>query len=156
MDLRLRWGEQGADLEVEGGDLAIDEGLVTPALVGFFTDSRRDPSGSEPVESQDLRGWWGEDDGDRFGSPVWTLSRSKLVPELLERGRAAALEGLRWLVEDGIAASVTVEPSRVGDAVLGLEVELTRNPASRWAPLWEATAETTITTGGVLLDLSAR
>jgi len=156
MDLRLRWGLQGSDLEIENGDLATDEGLVTPALVSLFTDARKARTSQGAPELQDLRGWWGEDAGDPFGSLLWTLAREKITDAALERARTAAHDGLLWLVREGIASSVVVRASRVGRDVIGLDVELRRAPSSAWAPLWEATEGVTITTGGVLLNLAAR
>lgn len=156
MDLRLRWGLQGSDLEIENGDLAVDEGLVTPALVSLFSDGRKARTSDGAPEQQDLRGWWGEQEGDPFGSLLWGLAREKLTDATLERARAAAHASLLWLVRQGIAASVVVRAQRIGRDVIGLDVELRRAPSSTWAQLWEATEGVEITTGGMLLNLSAR
>lgn len=156
MDLRLRWGIQGADLEIEGGDLAIDEGLVTPALVSLFSDGRVAREVGASPELQDLRGWWAEDPTDPFGSLLWTLARAKMTDETLERARGQAQDALRWLVQGGIAASVTVTSTRISREVLGLEIELRRGPSSVWSSLWDATEGTRVDTGGILLDFTAR
>lgn len=155
MDLKLRWGLQGADLDLEGGDLVVDESLATAALVSVFTDARVPRAPGASPELQDLRGWWGETAGDPYGSLLWTLTRAKPNAETVERARTHALASLRWLVRDGIASAVDVTARRQNGEAIVLEVRLRRGPSAKWATLWEATAALDVEAGGVLLDLAA-
>lgn len=74
MDLKME-----SDLVIEGGDLALDQGLQTKILLSLFTDRRVGPK--ENLEDpQDLRGWWARED---FGSRLWLLGRAKATKENL-------------------------------------------------------------------------
>ncbi len=117
------------DLSLAGGDLAQDEGLETSVLISLFTDRRANDEDPLPG-GDDRRGWWGDAfgdiDGDRVGSRLWLLSREKQTQTALNRAKEYAEEALRWLIEDGIARSVTVSAQIVSSGVLGLEVEIAR------------------------------
>lgn len=138
-DLQLEVGEQGCDLVLAGGDLAIDEGLESAVLVSLFTDRR---ARELPQGETDPRGFWAEDTDDRWGSLLWTLARGKLTPENVERARSYAREALAWLVEDGILERVEADVS-AGASFLALEVRLVRGRATRWPAAWAAVVAAT-------------
>lgn len=139
VDVRLVIGENGADLALEQGDLALDEGLPTAVLVSLFSDGRAPADLALPVGETSRRGWWGEDDGDRFGSLLWLLDREKITAATLARLGAYARQALAWMVEEGIAARVDATAIRTGLNEVCLQVQLHRGRARRWAALWDAT-----------------
>jgi len=146
MDIALRYdnGRQLADLAVENGDLAADEGLETAVTISLFTDRQANTGDVAPGE--DRRGWWGDalngNPEDRIGSRLWLLERENLTDETLRRAETYAKESLQWLIEDGVADSVSVQASKSGDApgaMLRLEVEIVRpgTPPAIWQKTWE-------------------
>lgn len=120
-----------SDLALVGEDLALDGGLATSVLVSLFTDQRSDASPDGTV-----RGWWGEDPSDPWGSGLWLLARRRWSEETRTEIEAAASAALRWMIDDGIAAEVTVRASRDGADRIALEVRVRRGTASQWAHLW--------------------
>jgi phage gp46-like protein len=138
-DLRITVTEQGSDLVLSGGDLAVEEGLETAVLLSLFTDRR---ARELPEGETDPRGWWAEAQDDRWGSQLWTLSRSKLTRANVERARAYALEALAWLTADGILERVEVDVQS-SDTMLLLEVRLVRGSATRWPSVWAGVQEAT-------------
>lgn len=153
-DLRIQWAHDGGDLVQGLEDLELDEGLTSAVLVSLFSDGRREPDPLLPVAAQDLRGWWGEQDGDPFGSLLWTLAREKLTPETVARARDLARDALAWLVSNEIARAVDVEADLVEPGVLRLAVHLTRGDAIRWAHVWRGTEGVSLRSPAVLLELT--
>lgn len=136
VDLALSWSPDGADLVIENGDLSLDDTLLPAVLVSLFSDGRAPTREGTPVLDQDLRGYWGEESGDPYGSLLWTLWRDKATRETAARARESAEVALAWLVSSGIARSVEVEASYIAQGVLLLQVRLARGSARRWASLW--------------------
>ncbi len=146
-DLALRWDADSfaADLAVEANDLARDEGLETAVLLSLFTDRQVD-AGELPDGETDRRGCWADAvpviEGDKSGSRLWLLARSKETPDALSRAEEYAREALAWLVEDKVAekVEVTAEIPRAG--MLGLVIEIHRpgkDPARyHYADIWAA------------------
>lgn len=152
-DIALIWDDENscADLLVEGGGLATDEGLRTAILISLFTDARAADDDELPEAGADRRGWWGNafpaDDTDRageLGSKLWLLERSKATAEALRQAEEWARAALQWIVQDRIAAGVDVQVERQDDGPtprLALAVILDRpnGPArSRYDFVWEA------------------
>jgi len=147
-DLALRWNvnQLTADLAVANGSLATDAGLGSAIIVSLFTDRRAEPDDDLPAESADRRGWWGDVapavEGDLIGSRLWELRRSKRTRAVLVQAREFAEEALAWLVEDKIAASVTVVTEVFGAAGIAIGVVITRpgGPGrQRFDFVWEPT-----------------
>ncbi|EQB31960.1 phage GP46 family protein [Sphingobium ummariense] len=150
--LHFRPGAWGADLAIEGGDLATDDGLRTAVIMSLFTDARAREDDPLADPTADRRGWWGDcanaDRNDRIGSRLWLLAREKVVPATATRATDYCREALAWMVEDGLAASVEVECTllpvtaarRSGAMLIG--VALTRPSGARQAIdfLWDAEA----------------
>ncbi|SDH88323.1 phage GP46 family protein [Roseospirillum parvum] len=163
MDLALAYDSTlvACDLALDGDlDVATDAGLETAVLVSLFTDRRtnaddRLPDDPSPAGSvSDRRGWWGDalPPGDeagatrpgwRLGSRLWLLSREKQSGETARRAREYAEEALAWLIEDGVAAAVTVTAEWVAPGVLGLGVVIARpaQPDTRYDLTWKAQAD---------------
>lgn len=120
-ELRLVWdASRGrADIAlVAGGQPDLSEALETWIIVSLFTDRLAEPS--DPVIAAadgtiDRRGWWGDSylaldhPGDRIGSRLWLLERSKSWTGLPQIARGYCLEALQWLIDDGIASAVEVK-----------------------------------------------
>lgn len=119
----------GFDLAVSKGDLSSDDGLRTAVILSLFTD-RRVTDDELPDGETKRRGWWADQvaevDGDQIGSKLWLLQREKQTVEVLERAREYAEEALAWLIEDGVALSVSVATSYPARGILSIEVEITR------------------------------
>lgn len=112
MDLKIDFTlENGFDLALSNNDLATDSTLKTAIIISLFTDKRVSLD-EVPQGQRDPRGFFGdvfeEDVGDSMGSKLWLLEREKHTAEVRELAREYAQEALAWLVEDSIAASVTV------------------------------------------------
>lgn len=149
-----------ADIALDGGDLATDDGLRTAVILSLFTDAPARPDDVLPQDGGDRRGWWGDvgndDPNDRTGSRLWLLERSKATSATAIRAREYAAEALAWMVEDGVAAAVSVvatlhRPTRAApQGALALAIVITRPSGVRVAIdiLWDAEASRILSTGG--------
>lgn len=111
--LALRWDntEGGADLAYESGSLLEGYELETAVFLSLFTDApARDVDPVDPKAGRS--GWWGdayetENPGDTWGSRLWTLRRWPMSEAVLPVAVEMIEEALAWMVDDGIAESVT-------------------------------------------------
>lgn len=119
------------DLTVSAGALAADADLHTAVLISLFTDRRAEPDDVLPDQGSSRRGWWGDalSGGRRIGSRLWLLAREKQLRETINRAREYTEEALAWLVDQGVAKSVTVQAEIVRTGVLGLSIQIERNQA---------------------------
>lgn len=129
-DLALTWGDGSADLEMIDSDLASDRGIATAILLSLFTDRRAEDDDQPPSgDPNDRRGWWGDQfssvQGDRFGSRLWLLDRSKRTEEVRRRAVEYVREATAWILEDLVAASIDVETEMTVDRLL-IGVKLNR------------------------------
>jgi len=145
--LRLAYDnvDQVADLVLGKTNLETDQGLETAVFISLFTDRQADPDDEIPDGTEDRRGWWAdrftEDEGDLIGSRLWLLSRSKTVTTILAQAETYAEEALDWLIEDGIASSVSATAEKLSTFVLALTIEITRpgDVAPKYINTWEVT-----------------
>lgn len=144
MDLALNWvsDEFHFDLAMKNQDLEPDDGVRTAVVISLFSDARITAE-EKPDEKSGLRGWWGDMfpdvERDQIGSRLWLLSRSKQTTDTLNRAREYCKEALKWLIDDGVAESVTVETEFVSRGVLGIKVGVKRpksNVALTYAFNW--------------------
>lgn len=141
--LRLDTTTWLGDLVRDGGQFEVDDGLETAVLISLFTDRRAEADDTLPDGGSDRGGWWGDDyadvAGSRIGSRLWLLRRSKATQSVVQAAKRYAEEALAWMVEDGVAKSVTVIAERVQSAVLGIQVQITRtgDRAAKYNRLWE-------------------
>jgi phage gp46-like protein len=146
-DLGLVWSNAtgDADLAVIDSDLASDRGLETAVLLSLFTDRRAEDDDVPPSgDPRDRRGWWADQfaavPGDKFGSRLWLLDRSKNTRETALKAEEYVREALAWMLEDLVVAGIDVT---IGQTATGLTigVELQRpgkDPVSfRFAHVWE-------------------
>lgn len=113
-DALLRWDLDagGADLALELGALAVDDGIATALIVSLFSDAlvERDEL---PLGHTDRRGWWGDGVApareDGIGSRLWLSQPAKARGSLPARVEGWARDALRWLVDEGHAVSVAAD-----------------------------------------------
>jgi phage gp46-like protein len=109
--------------------LAQDDGLETAVILSLFSDRRANADDVLP-SGDDRRGWWADTyadvEGDRWGSRLWLLDRSKQMPDILRKAEEYAREALQWLIEDRIVLTVQCAAEVVRDGVMGLTVTITR------------------------------
>lgn len=151
-DIKISWDNalMKGDFLFEGNDLVSDDGLQTAAIISLFTDRRaRDDDTLPDTILGDKRGWWGdlaspEVEGDEIGSRLWLLEREKTLPEVLIRAEQYVKEALQWMIDDEVAASISVTAERAG--ILGndrlyLKVEIRETDgtitAIKFAVQWE-------------------
>lgn len=110
--------ELSFDLAMNGPDLAMDDTLQTPTSVSLFSDALASADATIPDGTGDRRGYWGdlplEDQGDTaqpdyMGSLLWLLNRSKVLPTTAAEAQGYGVSALQWMIEDGVAQSVTFD-----------------------------------------------
>jgi len=130
------------DLKIANGDLTGDNGLETAILISLFTD-RRVSDEELPQLEKDKRGWWGdmfsEVDQDQIGSRLWLINREKRTLETLRRAEEYSKESLKWLIDDGVASSITTVAIYDTNKFLQLAIDITRpsGRTSRFQVLWD-------------------
>lgn len=123
------------DLSLNQGDLAPDSGLGTAVTLSLNLNAR----------AEGLNGWWADvasPDARPVGSKLWTLARSKTTQDVLLAAKAYATEALAWLVEEGAAKSIQVNPKRINHALV-LDIQITRPDGSLYSTLWQGANPTT-------------
>jgi phage gp46-like protein len=135
-DLALVWSSVTGDADLSvldvdiDMDLATDRGLMTAVLLSLFTDRRAELDDKPPSgDPTDLRGWWGDQfaatPGDRIGSRLWLLDRSKSTNETALRAKEYVREALAWMLVDRVVSSIDVTVERTS-ATLLIEIGLQR------------------------------
>lgn len=137
-DVALFWGEWGADIRAQAGDLLPENDLVTAVILSLFCDAPARDDDVIPDGTTNKRGWWAdsvaplpgtglalrEDSGPAraLGSRLWLLSRELQLPDVLRRAKDYAQEALQWLIDDGIASAVAVTPANPRQGLLDLHI----------------------------------
>lgn len=129
-DIGLFWDVTFADFDVSGQDLVADEGLETAISLSLFTDRRAEEGDILPDQDPDRRGWWGDNvpvvPGDKFGSRLWLLRRSKNTPETIARAEEYARESLQWLLDDKVTTDLSVVATAAAPTIMLLSVTALR------------------------------
>jgi phage gp46-like protein len=138
MDIALAYnnvtGE--ADWVIANGDLAPGADLESAILVSLFTDARATLD-FVPWNDTDRRGWWGDSFEQRaLGSNLWQLDRAYFSANnnLLLKARDYCKAALQWLIDDGVAASISVTPTRSGTNGLLLNIVVTKPVTNEAVP----------------------
>src|SRR5512143_214117 len=112
-DLALVWSVEtnNADLSLIDSDVASDQGLLTAVLLSLFLDRRAEDDDIPPSgDARDRRGWWADEflepEGDKIGSRLWLLDRSKIVGETTKRADEYAREALAWMLSDRVVSRI--------------------------------------------------
>lgn len=142
-DVRLSINEDNVfDIAIEDGDLVGDDGLETAVAISIFTD-RRVTDEELPYPQTDKKGWWGdmfpEVDQDKIGSRLWLVGREKVTQEVANRAQDYCKEGLQWLIDDGVASSVTAIATYNSFKNLIIQIEIVKpsGKKSRFQVLWD-------------------
>lgn len=129
-DLALKYKDGVIDLDFGDDGAVIDDGLRTAVIISLFSDRRAGEADTPPDGGNDRRGWWGDVypdvDGDRTGSRLWLNDREKQMAPVLRRDETYAKEALAWMVEDGVAASISVFAENTAPGVRALLVSITK------------------------------
>lgn len=129
-------GNGTLDLSFDGTDIKTTDDLETSILISILLIARANPDDQLPDFSQSRRGWFGDDfnefQADTTGSKLWLLTRSKNTADLLPRLNQTFEDCLAWMVQDGVAQSVTASSSFFGGEVVSIEIIIVRpNVADR-------------------------
>lgn len=115
-DVAIKFKDLRFDVNYILGDLEADEGLETAVTISLFTD-RRVFLEELPAGQTERKGWWGdalEPTGtESLGSRLWLLSRSKVSEDTRNLAEEYAKEALQWLLNEGVAESVSVSATLV-------------------------------------------
>ena len=142
-DIALFLKETCFDINVKSGDLETDAGLETSVAISLFTDKRVGED-DLPIGQSCKRGWWGdmvpEIDQDQIGSRLWLITKAKRTQETLNRANELHREALDWMIEDGVADSVTVVSSYddAGQLIAEIEISKPAGNTSRFLSNWDA------------------
>jgi len=137
---------QMADLVRDGGNLSQEDALYTAVFISLFSDARIEPAEVGPSEVSG-GGWWGdahaEVPGDLFGSKLWRHRRSPASTDTLREVQEDAKDALAWMLEDGIAESISTGARWLARGVGLLTTEIAKPDGSvdKWDWLWRAHAD---------------
>lgn len=129
--------DQPLSIVINGIDTPLGMGLRDPlpraVIISLFTWARARADDDLPGEER--MGWWGDSfaavPGDRIGSRLWLLARSKITNTTAQRAKEYAEEALAWLVADGVASQVIVRAERAGLSQISLGCEIVRGKGPR-------------------------
>ena len=117
-DIALYRREDGNfDLCYDDGDLLMGKSLENSVLVSIGSDAREAGKKFKNVLQDD--GWWGEStfEGDQWGSKLHELFKKRFDSNLILLANQYVEESLRWLVDDGVADSVSSNSSKDSKAL---------------------------------------
>lgn len=119
--------------------------LDTAAVISLFSDRRAAADDPYLPKGADRRGWWGDAyadvDGDQIGSLLWLLWLDGR--DRLQRAKAYAEQALAWMLDDGVASTVTATATKFGpegdDIALTVVIERPGR-LGRWLRTWRLTS----------------
>ena len=125
----------------ENGDFVADETLETAIILSWFSDQRVEVA-DLPAGETKQRGFWADEyadvEGDKYGSKLWTLNRSKISNENIPLIETRAAEALTWLVDDGAAKSVAVTAELINNRLkLAATIEKPDGTKNRYGFIWD-------------------
>lgn len=133
-DIATVWSPSAinGDWQMNGPALLSGNDLETAVIISLFTDRRAQRGDVIPDNTNDPRGWWGDNQvsgnsASPIGSRLWLLARSTAPTQrVLNQAVTYAREALQWLITDGIAAAVDVEANWNAPNFLALKVTIRR------------------------------
>jgi phage gp46-like protein len=145
IDLKLELQSDGTYDIVIGsdGNFEVDEGLTTTILTSIFTEARANEI--EVARPLARSGWMGNinfpTNGRQLGSLVWLTASMRRTTENLNKAIDFFKKALNWMVEDGIAETISVTGSlSTKGADISVEVKPFREePVTMYTKLWENT-----------------
>jgi phage gp46-like protein len=113
-DVRLFQTDDGGEIQVESGIVAMDGGLETAVYLSLFGGNEDDDG-----RPSNLATWWGNIDEQlperRYRSETQNLLRAlPATSGNLRRVEDAGNRDLAWLIEQNVASSVSVSASVIG------------------------------------------
>lgn len=145
VDISTVWNGTHGDWVMAGADLLDTNDLETAVLISLFSDRVANPGDTIPDGTADPRGWWGDNQPSGntvlIGSRLWLLDRSKHTQAVLQQAQTYAQEALQWMIDDGVAAKITVFAEWQAANFLGMLVTIFRQNGTtvplnyKWA--WE-------------------
>ena len=104
-------------------------------------------AGPEEVSSPEFRrGWIGNGSDFENGSKLWLLSQSRLTRDTLNRIEDEARKALQYLVDDGLAVSISRVNAALKNGSVVLDITINRSPDKvdrKFFTLWENTGRGT-------------
>jgi phage gp46-like protein len=81
-------------------------------------------------------------DNDQIGSLLWLLQRDKITDEMIKRAQGYVLDALDWMINDGVAESITCAITREGLHGLVFHITITQpeNVVHRYKLPWSVMA----------------
>lgn len=131
------------DIQIEGADFASAYGFESAIPTSFFTCARA--SAVQVQDAERRRGWVANilyfDDGRELGGLLWLLDQARITPDTLNFAKVYAQGALQWMIEDGIARSITVTVEQAGTRVITILTDIVtiENTVQRYVTLWRAT-----------------
>ncbi len=127
-----------SDWAMQGTQLAAGADLVTSLIKSLFTERQAAADDVIPDGTTNRRGWWAD---PTMGSRLWLLERAKLTPDLVKKAEDYCNEALRWMIDDGVAASVSVVAAIQMPSALGVQIIVKRRDgtslAKNYAWVWK-------------------
>ncbi len=102
-DVLLRQSNDGGEITIQAGLLLMSEGLETAAYLSLFGGNEDDPAGTDTAQQ-----WWGNL-LDVETETQFLVQALPAIPFNLRRIEQAAARDLQWMLDAGVAVSVTVE-----------------------------------------------
>jgi phage gp46-like protein len=129
------------DWTITSGQITEGNDLETAVLISLFTDARAAPGYVSADGTNDLHGFWGDTYSQtNWGSRLWQLDRASISnrPVILQAAQNYATEALQWLIDDGVAATISATVSFLTPNTISLSVTITEpskgNPSTfAWA-----------------------
>ena len=113
-------------LLINGLPADSNDKLARAVIISLFTWRR---AGADDQYDGPKYGWWGdtfaEPQTDRIGSKLYQLLRRSITDGLLLQAQETIEEALQWLIDDGLASSISVSVERYG--INGLSATVTIN-----------------------------
>lgn len=139
-DVLLFQGNDGGDILVEGGLLAMTGGLETAAYLSLFGGNEDDDG-----QAGNPRQWWGnllETEADRQyrGEFAYLLATLPPITSNLRRLEDAAERGLAWFVTSGVASEISATATMPAPGSVRLVVSINADRTIEFIETWRADA----------------
>lgn len=147
-DIRITGGPAPyiPEITILANDIETDDGLDSAVNISLFCDAQADPSDVLPDGETDRRGYWAdefEETPAKTGSKLWLLDRAGDSPSTRKQAEQYAKEALQWMIDQGVAKSVSAQVSSAGE-VRFIDVTITRPEGAavkfRYGLNWKAKA----------------